>query len=57
MVDFRIAIVGGGIYVAGLCELIAKRLPGEVEIELVARRFERLCVIAEHAQDCTGHQF
>jgi 6-phospho-beta-glucosidase len=50
MVDFRIAIVGGGIYVAGLCELIAKRLPGEVEIELVARRFERLCVIAEHAR-------
>lgn len=50
MVDFRIAIVGGGVYVAGLCELIAKRLPGEVEIELVARRFERLRVIAEHAR-------
>ena len=50
MADARIAIVGGGVYVAGLCELIAERLPGEVEIELVARRFERLRVIAEHAR-------
>ena len=30
--------------------MIAERLPGRVEIELVARRFDRLCVIAEHTQ-------
>ena len=50
MADPRIVIVGGGVYVARLCEVIAERLPGRVEIELVARRFDRLCVIAEHTQ-------
>jgi 6-phospho-beta-glucosidase len=50
MGNARITIVGGGVYVVGLSELIAKRLPGEVEIELVARRFERLRVIAEHTR-------
>jgi 6-phospho-beta-glucosidase len=50
MPNARISIVGGGVYVAGLCELIAERLPGKVEIELVARRFDRLGVIAEHAR-------
>ena len=50
MADAKIVIVGGGVYVARLCEVIAARLPGRVEIELVARRFDRLCVIAEHTQ-------
>jgi 6-phospho-beta-glucosidase len=50
MRNARIAIVGGGVYVVGLCELIAKRLSGEIGIELVAQRFERLRVIAEHTR-------
>jgi 6-phospho-beta-glucosidase len=50
MADARIAIVGGGVYVARLCELIAEQLRDKIEIELVARRFQRLCVIAEHTK-------
>ena len=54
MPDARITIVGGGVYVASLCELMASRLQGKLDIELVARRFERVRVIAEHARRRTS---
>ena len=50
--DFGIAIVGGGVYAASLCDQITRQLPAEaeIEIELMARDFDRLCVIAEHSR-------
>jgi 6-phospho-beta-glucosidase len=46
-----IAIIGGGVFVAKLCQILATHPdlpPGE--IRLMARRFDRLCVIAAACQ-------
>ncbi|HEX6927149.1 MAG TPA: hypothetical protein VF167_17120 [Longimicrobiaceae bacterium] len=47
----KVALIGGGVYVARLCELLAATSPlPNLHLSLVARRANRLRVIAEHAK-------
>jgi len=51
MTELTLAIVGGGVSVARLCEdLAASDVLPRMRIRLTARRWDRLCVIAEHCR-------